>query len=138
MKNWIAELKKGEEVGVVLSSTIGGDQPHRGTVKRITKTMIIVDLGWKINPDLEFRFQKKTGSEPGSGWHKNQIHPLDEGFRKRLEVAELKRTAHALAKKIQIPKTQEERAGTVHCKSVTIYKIIQKRIKLFSRKCRYI
>lgn len=108
MDNWIVELKKGDEVGVVLSSTMGGDQPHRGVVKRTTKTMIIVDLGWKINPDLEFRFQKKTGSEPGSGWHRNQIHPLDAGFQKRLEIAQLKRTAHSLVKKLQIPKTQKE------------------------------
>lgn len=66
-KEYLQSLSIGDKVSIYWSS-YASDETYSGTVKRFTKTMIIVDV-WNNNQDrfIEQRYNRKSGLATGYG-----------------------------------------------------------------------
>jgi len=106
LSEWMSRLQIGSIVGVTLSST-RGDRIYTGRVKRLTKTQFIVHQIHPEDPEIEYRFRRSDGREPGDTWHRNRIQEYDEQFQKRIRLKRLRiRAAHAI-RGLKIPKTEK-------------------------------
>lgn len=102
----------GEEV-FIDSSRYGGTQLTPVTVKRITKTLAIVEVN-----GVERKFAQRDGRQvPAGEWHTSQLRREDEDIRHKLSVehsASLLSSLMAAAQKVHPLEPTVEQANAVH------------------------
>ena len=98
-KNWLSELKEGDEVYMSNSNYL----PSHGIVSKITKTQIVIGKDRTVR-----RFNKEKGVEIGNDcWHFCYlIRPTPE-LEKKIRLSNLRSAAKDVLSKIQIPTTEE-------------------------------
>jgi hypothetical protein len=100
-KTWLQNLKVGDKVYV---SGAYGRVGTIETVKRITKTMIIVG-----RDSYEMRYKKSTGYCCGDfTWGSGSIHQLTQERIDKIRVGKLKNKARELRDNLSIPQEEDE------------------------------